>query len=108
MQQYIYILRPARTAMLEEGPTPEEAETITRHAAYVKGLVDRGTGLLAGRTLQADQTTFGIFIIRAKTDRDAAAIMNADPAVAEGVMTAEIFPYRVAFLAEETGSWRPE
>jgi uncharacterized protein YciI len=37
-------------------------------------------------------------ILEVETEDEALAIMNNDPAVAAGVMTAELFPYRVALI----------
>ncbi len=107
MNQYLYILRPTRPAMLDSGPTAEEAATVERHAVFISDLVEKEIALLAGRTLAAGEHALGIVILRAESDAEARSIMEADPAVIDKVMTSEIFPYRVAFLAEETGSWFP-
>jgi uncharacterized protein YciI len=40
----------------------------------------------------------GITVIEAEDEDAARAVMAADPAVASGVMTAELRPMRVAFL----------
>jgi len=105
MKQYLYRIRPARTAMLSEGSTSFEEEAINAHAVYVKGLIDSGTGALAGRTLNEDDAAFGIVIFRAGSDEAARAVMEADPAVAAGVMTADLFPYRVAFAVDGFAGW---
>lgn len=82
--------------MLRDGLTDAEQSAVTAHLAYLKALVDEGTVLMAGRTLTNDETTFGIVILRAESEIAARALMRADPAVAAGVMYAELFPYRVA------------
>lgn len=51
---------------------------------------------MAGRTLNADETAFGIVVFRADSETSARQIMHDDPAVKLGVMHAELFPYRVA------------
>jgi len=95
-QHFIYLLRPARPGMLEEGPTPDEAAAGERHFDYLKRLHEQGVVLQAGRTTTEDDRVFGIVILHA-ADQDAAeSIMLADPGVAEGIMIAELFPYRVA------------
>jgi uncharacterized protein YciI len=45
-----------------------------------------------------DEKTFGIVIIDVSSEEEAKNIMENDPAVKEGVMTAELFPYRVALI----------
>jgi uncharacterized protein YciI len=56
---------------------------------------------MAGRTLTADEHTFGIAILFAATPAEAEAIMRNDPAVKHGVMRAELFPYRVALWSKD-------
>ncbi|REE90630.1 hypothetical protein A8990_106135 [Paenibacillus taihuensis] len=46
---------------------------------------------MAGRTSPLDETTFGIVIFKATGEREARQFMQQDPAVAEGVMKAELF-----------------
>jgi uncharacterized protein len=94
--QFLYRVRPTRLGMLTEGPTEHESAIVGAHFSYLKGLVDQGVVLMAGRTLNADESTFGIAIFEAESMEEAKEIMRADPAVREGVMWAELFPYRVA------------
>lgn len=86
--------------MLTDGPTEREAQIVGEHFAYLSKLTGEGTVLMAGRTLNADEHTFGIVILIAATTEEARAIMNNDPAVKHGVMRAELFPYRVALWSK--------
>lgn len=95
-QQYIYIVHPTRREMLTAGPTPEESEIIGQHFTYLQDLAEKGTVLLVGRTQNNDETTFGLCIFEAGSEEEARTIMSQDPAVARGVMSAELFPYRIA------------
>lgn len=54
----------------------------------------------AGRTLDPARGVFGIAILRADSEAEARAIMQNDPAVKNGVMHAELFPYRIAFAPQ--------
>jgi uncharacterized protein YciI len=101
MQQYLYQLRPTRPEMLTAGPTPEESAAITRHFEYLKGLTAQGVVLLAGRTLNTDESSFGLVVFREDDDASARRIMDGDPAVQAGVMSARLFPYRVALKADD-------
>jgi len=98
MTQYLYRIQPTRPAMLTDGPTPAEAEIVSQHFNYLRELADQGVVLLAGRTLNTDESSFGIVIFLAASEDDANAIMQADPAVQQGVMRAELFPYRIALM----------
>lgn len=96
MAQYLYRLSLTRPVLLTEGPNAAEQAILGRHLAYLEDLKARGHLILAGRTLTTGPETFGIAIYEAADETEARAIMTADPAVAEGLMTAEFFPYRVA------------
>jgi uncharacterized protein YciI len=96
MPQFLYKLEPTRPGMLVEGPTAREAEIVGAHFNYLQGLTGQGIVLMAGRTLTRDERTFGIVVFVAESEARAAEIMAGDPAVRDGVMRAELFPYQVA------------
>ena len=100
MNQYVYRIQPTRTAMLSEGPTDEEASAVQAHFIYLQDLVDVGAVLMAGRTLTADEDSFGIVVFEAVSDEAAQKVVDADPAVKAKVMRAELFPYRVALWSK--------
>lgn len=96
MPQFAYRIQPTRLAMLAEGPTEREARVVARHFAYLSELAERGQVLFAGRTLTADEQAFGIVVFDAASEDAARRLMQGDPAVAEGVMQAALWPFRVA------------
>ena len=98
MTTWLYRVRPSRPAMLTEGPTPAEQEAVGRHFAYLQGLCRAGVMHLAGRTLNGDEEGFGICLFSAGSEEEARRVMEGDPAVIAGVMSAQLFPYRVALL----------
>lgn len=100
MNQYLYRIQPTRMEMLTEGPTPREQELVSQHFAYLEGLMAQGTLILAGRTQTTEEDGLGIVIFAAESDEAAQAIVDGDPAVANGVFKAKLFPYRVALIAE--------
>lgn len=99
-QQFLYTIKAAREAMLTAGPDAREAEVLRRHLVHLEKLTADGRLILAGRTQDADEFTFGIVIFYADSIEAARTIMMQDPAVAEGVMIARLHPYKVAFSAE--------
>jgi uncharacterized protein YciI len=99
MPQFVYLLRPARAAMLTEGPTAAEARSVDAHVQHLAEGTRRGHVLLAGRTTEDDGDTFGLVLLECPSESGAAAAMAADPAVRDGVMTAELHPFRTAFAA---------
>jgi uncharacterized protein YciI len=78
---------------------PEEDRVVARHFAYLKSLTERGTVLLVGRTQNPDPTAFGIHILLSSSEEMARRIVDDDPAVRDGVMGAELYPYKIALLA---------
>ncbi len=98
MKQFLYLLKPARLGMVTEGPTPTESETVSRHFAYLTDLTNKGVMILVGRTQNNDESTLGIAIFEAEDESTARNIMENDPAVKGGVMTAELYPYQIALM----------
>jgi uncharacterized protein YciI len=96
--EFLYKIQPTRPAMLTEGPTEWESELVAQHFEYLKGLLEKGALILAGRTQNTDESSFGIVIFRAGSEKEAQTIVAEDPAVRHAVMRAELFPYRVALL----------
>ena len=98
--QFLYMIRPTRLEMLTEGPTNEEERIISEHFQYLKDLTEQGVLILAGRTQNTDSSSFGIVIFKAPSEAAAITVVDDDPAVSQGVMSAELFPYRVALITE--------
>jgi uncharacterized protein YciI len=96
MSEFLYRLRATRVAMLTEGLTASERETIAAHLAYLQRLTAAGVVLLFGRTQTTDASTFGIVVFRASSLDEARQIMADDPAVRERVMEAQVFPFHIA------------
>lgn len=100
MPEWLYVLTVTRLAMLTEGPDAREGAVLADHFAYLERLSADGTLVLAGRTLQNDASTMGLAVLRAPSEAAARAVMQADPAVRDGVMTAVLHPFRVALLGK--------
>ena len=84
--------------MVTDSPTPEETETVSRHFAYLTDLTEKGVMILAGRTQNSDESTFGIAIFEAEDESAARTIMENNPAVTGGVMSATLYPFKVALM----------
>ncbi len=102
-REFLYVIRATRPEMVTVGPNPEEEEILTLHARHLSRLTNEGTVLVFGRTQNTDESNFGVVIFQAEDEEEARLLMQSDPAVAYGIMQAELYPYRVAGLA---GSWR--
>ena len=100
MDQFIYKLMPTRADMLIDGLTDRENEVTESHFAYLEDLKEKGMLKLAGRTTNMDASGFGVVILEAKNEEAARLIMANDPAVKEGVLAAQMFPFRIALMGE--------
>jgi uncharacterized protein len=98
--QFLYCLTPVRSERGTVGPAPEEQASVSERFAHLEMLTSRGVMLLVGRTRDNSPRTFGIAIFEAESEAQAQAIMNGVPAVREGVMHAELFPFRIALAGE--------
>jgi len=95
VDQYLYQIRPTRVEMLSQGPDERESRLVAEHFEYLRRLTEEGVVLMAGRTLDSDARAFGIVVFTAKSHEAARELMGRDPAVAQGVMQAELFPFRM-------------
>lgn len=94
-KQFIYVLRLVPRLHSDTKWTKEDEAAIGRHLARFKDAHKSGQLILAGRTMEPGDKTFGIAIFEAADEAAARAFMQADPAVAEGIMTAEVHPFAV-------------
>jgi len=96
MQDFLYKLQLVRGDLLRTGPTDSEQAVVAEHFAYLQNLNAQGVIILVGRTLTTDENTMGLTIFRAESEDAARQIMNGDPAVMKGVMTATLYPFKVS------------
>jgi uncharacterized protein YciI len=76
--------------------TKEDIMALSRHFVRFQQAIETGELILAGRTKEPGEKTFGIAIFEAKDEAAARAFMESDPAVVVGLMTAELHPFAVA------------
>ncbi len=93
-QSFVYLIRPIRPGFAE-GMTPPEEAVMDEHFAHLKRLLAEGRLVLAGPCLD---TAFGIVILEAGSEAEAAELMSSDPAVRGGVMAAELHGFRVSLI----------
>ena len=94
--EFIVILTPVRPGMVVDGPLPEEMPVLAAHLAWLEQMAADGHLVLAGRTQEADPSTFGVVILRAEGAGHAQAMARQDPAVAGGLLRTQVRPFRIA------------
>ncbi|WGS64582.1 YciI family protein [Marinitoga aeolica] len=99
MRQFIYILKLIPKYMDENNWTEETNEIISRHFFRLKEYTEKGKIILVGRVPdESDPESFGIVIFEEENEEKANEFMQNDPAVKEGIMTAKLFPFKVALI----------
>jgi uncharacterized protein YciI len=94
MAQYCYQLTPCRPSLPFDA-SPEERAIIGKHFDYLKRHLAEGRIIFVGR---CEDGTFGITVYEAESDAEAEEIMRGDPVIAAGVMSAAMYPFRVALM----------
>jgi len=97
--QFIYVLRLIPRLIKEEAWTEADKIIIEEHFSYLQLLQKSGKLILAGRTTLDDDDNFGLVIIKS-SEVEANEMMHNDPALKKGIMTATLYPYRVALISE--------
>ena len=95
MAEWIYFIHPPREDFAAT-MTDVEQEAWGRHWERIQRLHAEGTIVLVGPTL--GRTNTGICVFEAPDEDAARAIMEGDPAIAEGHAEGELRPFRVSLL----------
>lgn len=94
-KQFIYVLHLVPRLFDDKAWTDQDTAAVKRHVENFKEAIKSGTLILAGRTLEPGDKTFGFAIFEAQDETAARKFMESDPAVAAGLMTAELHPFTV-------------
>jgi uncharacterized protein YciI len=95
-KQFIYVLHLVPRFYDDKNWTKEDNAVLERHFARFQEAIKSRQLILAGRTKEPGDKTFGIAIFEAPDEAAARAFMQADPAVSGGLMTAELHTFAVA------------
>ena len=95
-KQFIYVLHLVPRLYDDKNWTKEDKAALDRHFNRFKEAIQSGQLILAGRTQELGDKTFGIAIFVAADEAAARKFMEEDPAVVAGLMTAELHPFAVA------------
>ncbi len=94
--QFIYILRVTPKFHDAAAWTEKENAIVGRHFSRLVEAAKAGQVVLAGRSNEALDKTFGVVIFEADDEAAARHFMITDPAVEAGIMSATLHPYSVA------------
>ena len=91
---FLYRLLPCRPTFAFDA-SPEEQAIVSSHFSYLKALLAEGKLVMAA---PAADYSFGLTVFEAESEAEARRIMEGDPAVRAGVMSAELIPIKIALL----------
>lgn len=97
-KQFIYVLKLIPSLLIAENWTEKEEQIVASHFERLQALLKEEKLILAGKTSGLNENTFGIVILEVESEDEAYAFMKNDPAVAAGIMEAQLFPYNVALM----------
>jgi len=95
-KEFIYVLRLVPRLYDGKNWTKEDNAALEQHVIRFQEATKSGQLILAGRTKEPGDKTFGIAIFRASDEAAAQKFMESDPAVVAKLMTAELHPFSVA------------
>ena len=95
---YIYVLKLTSGYFDDNNWKEKDMETIQVHFKHLQDMLSEGKLVMAGRTDVENSKTLGIVVFEADSFGDAVKIANDDPAVKAGIMSAEVFPFRLALM----------
>lgn len=96
LSKFVYVLKLVPRLHDDKAWTEQDNQTIGRHFEHLKQATAAGKVVLAGRTQESGDKTFGIVIFEAESESAAKDFMSSDPAVVGGLMTATVHPFAVA------------
>lgn len=96
---FIYILTLAEIYQNPKNWTPDTNEILDKHFNYLEEKFDQGILKHVGRTeLAFDDPNMHGYVVFEEYDEDLARVLiENDPAVLSGVMTAILLPYKLLF-----------
>ena len=98
-KQFVYVLKLTPRLLDEKNWTEQDRQIVGRHFRRLQQMHKEGRVLLAGRTLnESDPSQFGVVVFEADSEEEARKVMEADAAVREKLMTAQLFPFSVALI----------
>jgi uncharacterized protein YciI len=106
-KEFIYVQKLVPRLYDGEKWTKEDNGALEQHFVRFNEAANSGQLILAGRTTEPNDKTFGIAIFRASDEAAARAFMKADPTVSAGLMTAELHPFALAFEQANSEPGKP-
>ena len=100
MDHFIYVLSLQQKFRIKTNWTEKEDHIVSEHYQYLLDLKEKKVLIMAGKSrYDVDHDdTFGIVVFQSDTEENAHHIMQNDPAIIAGLMTAELHPFNIAVM----------
>ena len=98
--QFVCLLRVLPAYHAPHAWTDKDAAVIGQHFERLARATASGQVILAGKTSEALDRTFGLVVFEADYEASARRFIETDPAVVVGIMSATLDPYAVALQRE--------
>lgn len=97
--QWMYVLQLQPKYTQPQNWTDDANRIVGEHFNYLTALFKQGVVKFVGKTEYGIEHPHnrGLAVFEAEDEAAATAIMQADPCILNGVMTAELHPFRVVF-----------
>ena len=99
-KQFIYVLHLVPKYLDTKIWTEADNKIISEHFDRLKKLLAEGVIIIAGKTENWDEKMFGIVIYYSDSFETAKELAEADPAVKGGLMTVEVYRYKIALIQD--------
>lgn len=97
MKEFIYVLKLTEKYQDEKNWTEETGKILGEHFNYLKDFYEKGISKMIGRTdlETSNPNMMGLNIFIAESLEAAQEMANNDPAVKNGIMRAEVLPFKI-------------
>lgn len=93
-KHFISMMKPGRPD-LHENMTDGESEIFGRHSDYLREQFAAGRIVFAGPSIESH---FAVVVLEAESKEAAAAVMDADPAVAAGLLKSDVHQFSIFLM----------
>jgi uncharacterized protein YciI len=90
---FIGLFKAANPDFVKQGPSPADMPLLRKHVEYLQKLTDQGISVVAGHTLNHDESAFGIVILRTDSESSARKILAEDALVQAGLVKVQVFQF---------------
>jgi uncharacterized protein YciI len=101
---FAFVYKVSSQELRKSGPRPEDMPAFQGHVKYLRTLAEQGTSLFSGHTLNNDESSFGLLVVRADSEAAARKIMEADPIIQAGLLQGTVIPFGIGTIGKDVSA----